>query len=412
MLKTLRKNHEGKLSKGIPLENGATLRIELNHNSFEKLKETFGEKTNDNRIIAVAKNLHDDPKNEEVVLISNDGLVIAKADAIGIQVELYENDRVKSLDTVHKGYHEIHVPSELINEFYQRKKLAFEQILSYLMEAKGVSEEELSKMVFSRDFLIIKDINGSKKSAIAKLISMGNTFEVQPLFVNEKEDVWGIKPKNVQQRMLLELLLDPEIKLICCAGKAGTGKTLLALAAGLKQVEDQNLYKKMLAARPVVPMGRDLGFLPGELQEKLRPWMQPIYDNLEFLLNIEQEDGREKGKKEGKISKVEEAVQNLRLQIEALTYIRGRSIPGQYILLDESQNLTALEAKTLISRVGENSKIILLGDPEQIDHPYLDSTNNGLTYVMERMKQEPEVGIIRLEKTERSSLAEKAANLL
>jgi PhoH-like ATPase len=210
-----------------------------------------------------------------------------------------------------------------------------------------------------------------------------------------------VKARNVQQKMAFELLLNDDIPLVTLTGKAGTGKTLLSLAAGLLKIEDEDKYQKLLVARPVVPMGKDIGFLPGEKEEKLRPWMQPIYDNLEYLFHT---------KKPGDLDRILQGMGSI--QVEALTYIRGRSIPEQFIIIDEAQNLTKHEVKTIITRVGEASKIVLMGDPEQIDHPYLDESNNGLTYVVEKFKDHAISGHVRLEKGERSPLAQLAAQIL
>ena len=215
------------------------------------------------------------------------------------------------------------------------------------------------------------------------------------------DPVWGITARNAQQRMALELLLSDDIPLVTLTGRAGTGKTLLALAAALHKVEDERRYKKLLIARPIVPMGKDIGYLPGEKDEKLRPWMQPIYDNLEYLFNA---------KKSGDLDKILMGLGSI--QVEALTYIRGRSIPGQYIIIDEAQNLSRHEVKTIVTRVGEGSKIVLIGDPEQIDHPYLDSVSNGLTLIVEKFKSESISGHVTLEKGERSKLAQLAAERL
>ncbi len=215
------------------------------------------------------------------------------------------------------------------------------------------------------------------------------------------EQVWGIRSRNVQQRMAFELLLREDIHLVTLIGKAGTGKTLLSLAAGLLQTEDLGKYKKLVVARPVVPLGKDIGYLPGEKEEKLRPWMQPIYDNLEFLFNT---------KKPGELDQILAGMGSI--QVEALTYIRGRSIPDQFIIIDEAQNLTKHEVKTILTRVGERSKLVLMGDPQQIDHPYLDEYNNGLTYVVEQFKDQTVSGHIKLVKGERSGLAQIAADLL
>lgn len=418
VIKELRKGHEGQLSKGVPLENGGVLRVELNHRSFEKLRDIFGEETNDNRIIAVAKNLYDEEQEKdekirkEVVLVSNDGLVIAKADALELNVEMYEKDRIDDVDNIHTGNHTVSVPKEIIDTLYKNDEVPFEKIEPFL---------DKNHSVFVQDFFILKSLDGSKQSGLARLIVSQGKKVLTTLVVESKEfkdeyddGVYGITPRNVQQIMTMELLMDPHVPLVALRGPAGTGKTLLALAAGLQQATGtgNGSYKKILAARSVIPVGKDIGYLPGDMNEKLRPWMQPIYDNLEFLLGYNNDEDEEDTYGKGQKRSLEDEVEQLNIQVEALTYIRGRSIPKQFIIIDESQNLSPYEVKTIISRAGEDTKIILLGDPEQIDHPYLDSTNNGLTHVIERMKQEHNVGIVYLEKTERSSLAEKAAKLL
>lgn len=260
-------------------------------------------------------------------------------------------------------------------------------------------KEVLLKTSFNpHEFIILKDELGSSASAIGK-VSLDRK-QLRPLMFDD-DHIWGVKARNVQQKMAFELLLNDDIPLVTLTGKAGTGKTLLSLAAGLLKIEDENKYQKLLVARPVVPMGKDIGFLPGEKEEKLRPWMQPIYDNLEYLFHT---------KKPGDLDRILQGLGSI--QVEALTYIRGRSIPEQFIIIDEAQNLTKHEVKTIITRVGEGSKIILMGDPEQIDHPYLDESNNGLTYVVEKFKDQEISGHIRLEKGERSPLAQLAAQIL
>lgn len=400
IIDNLRKEYPGKLNHGVPLKTGGTLRVELNHVSFERMEKLFNEKTNDNRIIAVALNLKaeedEKPENErkEVVLVTNDMLAGVKADTLGITVEKYESDRlIGKLEEVHKGHQEVFVPSELMNKFFEMDNLKFSEIEEYLV----------NKEVYPQDFLILKNSENPSSSALGRLIEVNNELKLITFVIDTDEEIWNIKARNAQQRMFLELLMDPNVELVCGVGPAGTGKTLLALAASLEQTENDNLYKKILVARPVIPMGKDIGYLPGDMNEKLRPWMQPIFDNLEFLFDIDE------NKKKGTI---EEAIQGINLEIEALTYIRGRSIPQQFIILDEIQNMSPHEIKTVITRAGEGTKIILLGDPEQIDHPYLDSTNNALTYVIEKMKHLNQVGIIKLEKTERSKLADLAAKLL
>lgn len=378
----------GKLHEKIPLENGGVLRIELNHRSFQQLQEIFVEKTNDNRILAVAKNLSIEEESKEdgrlVILVSKDTLVRVKADAIGLISEDFLSDRVIENDHIYTGIIELYMNVELLNRYYEKGELPLSEITNH--------------PYYPNQFLIMKDALGSSSSAIGMVEKTGK--KVKKL-IFEYDHIWGIKPRNVQQTMAIELLLRKDLQLITLIGKAGTGKTLLALAAGLMQTEDLREYKKLLVARPIVPVGKDLGFLPGEKEEKLRPWMQPIYDNLEYLFNT---------KKPGELDAILAGMGSI--EVEALTYIRGRSIPDQFIIIDEAQNLTKHEVKTILTRVGEGSKIVLMGDPEQIDHPYLDAYNNGLTYVVEKFKDQSIAGHIKLVKGERSGLAQLAADLL
>lgn len=380
----------GHLHSGVPLPNGGTLKVELNHRSFVKVQEMFGDMTNDNRILAVALNYkleqqeQDEPK--PVVLVSKDVLVRVKADVLELQTEDYLSDQaVRHGDELHCGHVTLYVHPAVIDEYYSFRYLHIKHLNRKIP-------------LFPNEFVILRDEMGTSKSALLKVSK--DMTKLEPLYLSN-DPVWGITARNAQQRMALELLLNDDIPLVTLSGKAGTGKTLLTLAAGLLKVEDERKYKKLLIARPVVPMGKDIGYLPGEKEEKLRPWMQPIYDNLEYLFDT---------KKAGDIDKILLGMGSI--QVEALTYIRGRSIPSQFIIIDEAQNLSKHEVKTIVSRVGEGSKIVLLGDPEQIDHPYLDSASNGLSYLIERFKGEGLSGHITLEKGERSKLAQIAADLL
>lgn len=379
----------GKLHEKIPLENGGALRIELNHRSFQQLQDIFVEKTNDNRILAVAKNLSLEEETKKdgrrVILVSKDALVRVKADAIGLYSEDFLSDRVVENDHIYTGIVDQFVDIALLNRFYEKKEIP-------------LTEFPNSNPLYPNQFVLMKDSLGSSASAIGMVDQQG--ILVKKL-VFEQDHIWGIRSRNVQQSMAIELLLRRDLSLVTLIGKAGTGKTLLALAAGLMQTEDFGNYKKLLVARPIVPVGKDLGFLPGEKEEKLRPWMQPIYDNLEYLFNV---------KKPGELDAILAGMGSI--EVEALTYIRGRSIPEQFIIIDEAQNLTKHEIKTILTRVGEKSKIVLMGDPEQIDHPYLDAYNNGLTYVVERFKNQSISGHVKLFKGERSGLAQLAADLL
>ncbi len=377
----------GKLHEGVNLPSGGTLRVELNHRSFEKMKQTFLEVTNDNRILAVALNIKIEEENtlvKKVVLVSKDALMRVKADALGLFTEDFLSDRVVQFDRMYKGYEEKFLPPKKMDELFEKRRL--------------VKPDFTRTITQPHQFYIFRDEAAPSRSALGKVDKDNECVE---LFIAADDPVWGIRARNVQQRMALDILTRDDIPLVTLAGKAGTGKTLLSLAAGLYQTEDLQKYKKLLVARPVVPVGKDIGYLPGEKEEKLRPWMQPIYDNLEYLFNA---------KKPGELDKILDGMGSL--QVEALTYIRGRSIPDQFIIIDEAQNLTKHEVKTILTRVGEGSKIVLMGDPKQIDHPYLDEYTNGLTYVAERLKSQGETAHVKLEKGERSGLAQMAADLL
>ncbi|XID95344.1 PhoH family protein [Paenibacillaceae bacterium WGS1546] len=379
----------GQLHQGVPLPGGGLLKVEMNHRRFVKVQELFGEMTNDNRILAVALNYHMEEQESgqprPVVLVSKDVLVRVKADVLGIIAQDYLSDQTVSFPDQYGGHRTLSVHPSVIDEFYSTRSLAATRL--------GPKSK-----FYPNEFVILRDELGTSKSALLKISPDGT--RVEPLHLGN-EPVWGITARNAQQRMALELLLNDDIPLVTLTGRAGTGKTLITLAAGLMKVEDEHRYKKLLIARPVVPMGKDIGYLPGEKEEKLRPWMQPIYDNLEYLFDT---------KKAGDLDKILMGMGSI--QVEALTYIRGRSIPGQFIIIDEAQNLSKHEVKTIVSRVGENSKIVLLGDPEQIDHPYLDSQSNGLTYLVERFKEEGVSGHVTLEKGERSRLAQLATEKL
>ncbi|MBB6449430.1 PhoH-like ATPase [Geomicrobium halophilum] len=376
------------LHQGVPLDNGGYLRVELNHLSYERLKEKLPEITNDNRIIALALNLKAEIREEnltdQVILVSKDALVRIKAEAMGLKAEDFLNDRVLVDNDLYKGFITVHVDSEVIERFYQNQEISVSELPCPSLNPHA--------------FVILKNKLQPSASGLGRIDDKGKVLK--PV-IHDRDRVWGIKPRNVQQKMALDILLDQRLALVTLTGKAGTGKTLLSMAAGLLQTEDLNIYKKLLIARPIVPMGKDIGYLPGEKEEKLRPWMQPIFDNLEFLFNT------------NKPEELENILAGLgSIQVEALTYIRGRSLPGQLIIIDEAQNLTKHEIKTILTRVGDKSKIVLVGDPEQIDHPYLDAYNNGLAYAVERFKEQSVSGHVSLLKGERSNLAQLAADLL
>lgn len=371
----------GCISKGVQLDRDIFFKVEIEHD-LSLLPKTLKQESKDNLILATTLVVKKKNPQKKVILITKDINMRIKADALGIEVQDYESDKIE-YTTLHDGYIEIDVSKEIYEKFTKSGK---------------ISIDDLDKNYEFIDNLFVKFKNGNMstygrykdKKIVRSLLGQSSA--------------WGARARNDEQAYAMELLLDEEIKVVSLIGKAGTGKTLLAIAAGLEQVVEKNKYKKLLIARPIIPMGKDLGYLPGSEDEKLKPWMQPIFDNIDFLAG-------EKGEKTGE--KVIAGLQSMGLlKIEALTYIRGRSIPNGYIIIDEAQNLTPLEIKTIITRAGENTKIVLTGDPYQIDSPYLDIDTNGLTYLAEKLKNEKIVGHITLKKGERSPLAELAAKLL
>lgn len=375
----------GSLSEGIKLDNGGNLRVEIYEEKVMKLlPPELREERGDNRILAVAFDVKAKKDKEPVIFVTKDTNLRIKADAIGLVAEDYESDKVV-IEDLYTGVVEVDADADLIDRFHGQGWISVEDNF------------------YPNQFVTYKDrLNGSH-TAIGKY----NDREKKVVSIKKagKEGVWSIHPRNREQAFALEALLDDNIKLVTLVGKAGTGKTLVAIAAGLHKTAEENVYNRLLVSRPVFPMGRDLGFLPGDIEEKLTPWMQPIFDNVELLLTgHENEKRHSKGYKELMAMGI--------MDIEPLTYIRGRSIPNQYMIVDEAQNLTPHEIKTIITRAGEGTKIVLTGDPYQIDNPYVDSSSNGLTYVVERFKGQSISGHITMTKGERSELAELAANLL
>ncbi|MGL5099701.1 MAG: PhoH family protein, partial [Fusobacteriaceae bacterium] len=372
---------KGCIAKGIKLEEDIVFRVEIK-NDPELLPKSLRRDIGDNKIISAILGIQKENPEKNVVLITKDINMRIKADALGIRVEDYETDMVRYSD-LYEGYYEVEISKENFEKYEKSGKI------------KAIDLEvgiELQPNCF------LKMRNGTNETTGRYMD--GKISKLQLGDIN----AWGVRARNDEQRYAIDLLMDENIKVVSLVGKAGTGKTLLAVAAGLEQVVERKKYKKLLIARPVVPMGKDIGYLPGSEKEKLRPWMQPIYDNIDFLT-----DAKEAGSGE----KVVEGLEAMGiLKIEALTYIRGRSIPAGFIIIDEAQNLTPLEIKTIVTRAGQDTKIVFTGDPEQIDSPYLDANTNGLTYMAEKFQNEKIAGHVTLKKGERSPLAEIAAKLL
>lgn len=378
---------EGQLSKGVLLPNGGMVRVELNHYSNEILPVNSDLSLADNRILAVSLNLTREEKRA-VVLVTKDIAMRVKADALGILTEDYYNDKVV-LPPIMDEILVLPLEDLEVDALYQNRYIPLKEPLLPNRCVKAVlSDDSVLPFVSSPD--------GKKL-----VYQMG-----------QSQASWDIRPKNMEQSWALEMLNNPEIKLVNLMGPAGTGKTLLALASGLEQTVHDELYIRMLCARPIIPFGKDIGFLPGEKDQKVRPYMQPIYDNLEYLLRPRREKDRERSGESMIDSAIDLLIKKRQLEIEVLTYIRGRSIPNQFMIIDEAQNLSAHEVKTIITRAGEGTKIVLCGDPDQIDHPYLDKESNGLAYVASRLNGQSFYGQVRLIHGERSELATRAARLL
>jgi PhoH-like ATPase len=338
----------------------------------------------DHLILMVALDVRDFAKDEATIFVTKDVNLRIRADALGLTSMDYEAERI-DIDELYSGMTEMPVAGPDVDTFYAQGALPLPE--------NGLKANQ---------YVLLRDRDNPSHSAIGRFD--GTAKKLVPLR-KLRDGVWGIRPRNKEQHCALDLLLCDDIKLVTLIGKAGTGKTMLALAAGLQKVVEEQLYSKMLVSRPIFPLGRDVGYLPGDIEEKLNPWMQPIYDNVEYLMGLSKQE-------RGKGRSYQELIDMGYIEIEPLTYIRGRSIPNQFIIVDEAQNLTPHEVKTIITRVGEQTKVVLTGDPYQIDNPYVDATSNGLTTVVEKFKGELVAGHVTLSKGERSALAELASNVL
>ncbi len=358
----------------------------------------------DNHIIAVAYALHE--RGESAVFVTKDLSARIKSDSLGIKTEDFANQKVDA-DRLYTGYETAEVEGELIDELYRDRLLSLDR-LSGVLEAREDDMGTPLPALMANQFVVLKDASDEAHTGLGRRLA--DTEHVIPV-TGPRKPVFGILARNVQQTMAMDLLLDDEVKMVTLLGSAGTGKTLLAIAAGMAKVFSEERYDKLLVARPIMPMGRDIGYLPGDKDEKLTAWMQPIFDNLGYLLST-----RGAGAQAAESHSTEQRIQKLmadgKLVLEPLTYIRGRSIPHQFMIVDEAQNLTPHEVKTIASRVGEGTKLVLTGDIGQIDNPYLDSSSNGLAYAIEKMKGVRLFGHVSLAKSERSELASLAASRL
>jgi len=377
---------EGRLSEGVTLPNKGRLRIIFNQTKT-KLRNgqlaIAGGNSVDSRIVSLALSVQRSTPKIPTILVTKDINLRIKADALGLPAEDYESDRINITD-LYTGVFEMTVSTE--------KMVAF--------RTNGELEVNGGKTYFPNEYCTLIEEGNPKRTALTKVDATGK--KLIPI-IDCREGVWGIKPRNREQHFAFDALLDDRVKLVTLMGKAGTGKTLMAMAAGLKRTVLDREFRRVVVARPTVSMGREIGFLPGSLEEKLSPWMQPIHDALEMLsdLNMGNEHRRSN-----------DLMRSGSIVVEALSYIRGRSIASQYMVIDESQNLTPLEVKTIVTRVGHGTKIIFTGDPYQIDNPYVDSSSNGFNYIISKFRSQSLAAHIELQKGERSELAELAANIL
>jgi PhoH-like ATPase len=334
------------------------------------------------------------------VLVTKDTNLRIKADAVGLIAQDYTTDKVDIAD-LYPGFCELWVSAEQMDRLKGETGLPLADLPADAGGPAGLQANEGVTLV---------DRAQPNHTMLARFnAALGALLPLQKV---TKVRLGRIHARNREQTFALDLLLDPAIQLVTLVGKAGTGKTLLALAAGLNQVADERLYDRLLVTRPVIPLGKDIGFLPGDIEEKMGPWMQPIIDNLDYLLGGGDESHPSRSGQRGQRNSWADLKGMGLLEVEAISYIRGRSIPRQFMVVDEAQNLTPHEVKTIVTRVGEGTKIVLTGDPYQIDNPYVDADSNGLTWLVERFKGQVLAGHVTLMRGERSELAELAANLL
>tara|TARA_Y100000034_G_scaffold136917_1_gene217099 strand:+ start:4979 stop:6301 length:1323 start_codon:yes stop_codon:yes gene_type:complete len=376
---------KGSLRKGVRLARGKGI-VRACPYETSTIPSVFDIKNADNEIIGVALREQEQNPKRKVIVVSRDINMRVKCDALGLPAEEYiDNKVVESLDFLYTGFLSHLIDDEIVNQFY---------------DSKDIMLDPSEVKIHPNQFIMLVSNSNDKKTALAKFVDYNKPL----LKIGDygKKGIWGVRPRNKEQSFALDLLMDAEVPIVTLVGKAGCGKTLLAIAAGLEQVIERNKetpYTRLIITRPVQPLGRDIGYLPGTLEEKMLPWLTPIQDNLRYLL------GNDK-------TTLSMYIDNGHIEVEALTYIRGRSIANAYLIIDEAQNLTKHELKTIITRVGEGTKIVFTGDVEQIDNLYIDETSNGLTYAVEKFKEHDIAGHVNLQRGERSKVATLASKIL
>ena len=370
-------------------KNKGAFKIMMNPENKLNANEIFGEEKNDHKILNAALSLKETEKNRKVILVSKDINLRLKAKSLDILAEDYETGKIKNIGEIEntgKGVID-NLSDDIINTLYEKSEIDS-------VEVFGRRRKNLPE---NNTFYILKGL-AANSSILAFYQAENNIFSKV-----SKAKAYNINPKNAEQAFALHAIMDPKIKLLTIQGVAGTGKTLLALAGALEQRRD---YKQIFLARPIVPLSnKDIGYLPGDIKSKLNPYMEPLWDNLKFIQNQYQESDKE-------YQRISDMINQEKLVIQPLAYIRGRSLSNIFFIVDEAQNLTPHEVKTIITRAGENTKIVFTGDVFQIDTPYLDSQSNGLSYLIDRVRKHPLYAHIKLEKGERSELANLANELL
>ena len=365
---------KGSLFKGVRIGKGKGI-IKIRGYNPLCLPDDLELEDSDNQIIATALSEMEETPNRKIVVVSRDINMRVKCDALQVLTEDYQVEQVVARsDDLYSGTTTLLVDEQVIDDFYEGKEVLLD-----------------NKDLYPNQFVMLVSNSNPKKAALTRFVDKQSAIKKV-----KNTPAWETKPRNKEQQYALNLLMDPSVPVVSLIGKAGSGKTLLALAAGLEQTLGKSIYKKMVVTKPVEPVGKDIGFLPGTLEEKMMPWLAPIQDNLQFLMGDDKmtlDLYHEKGQ----------------IEVEAMTFIRGRSISNAFIVIDEVQNMTQHEIKTVLTRVGEGTKSVLTGDIEQIDNVYIDATNNGLSYVVERLKSEAIAGHVTLMKGERSKVATIAA---
>ncbi len=373
---------KGSFTEGIKLSNGCLLSVFIVEDRDVALPAFANLNKSSNRVLAATSLIHK-TNPENTYLVTNDINLRVRVSALGINVMAYE-EKLPNLEKFYEGLVNLEIGEEEYHQLLTNSKLKVKKDVYYANQCIRISQKK------------------EKQELICRYKSEERILTPIQHF---PKGVWGIVARNTEQEIALDLLMDPSVHIVILAGKAGTGKTLLALAVALELMLSANIYQKILVSRPIFPMGRDMGYLPGDIEQKMEPWMQPIFDNLEFLAANKQSPGSKTG-----------GYQRLMdmglVELEPLTYIRGRSIPNRYMIVDEAQNLTPHELKTIVTRAGMGTKLVLTGDPYQIDNPYVDSSTNGLSHVIEKFQEYDLAGHAYLIHGVRSKLAELASNVL